>query len=636
MRNQGKFDIDFGIVDGPDTQAAPLPAEAFASVTQLRRAVGAAPAEEGAEGAQGAEGAVSGEGVRMRLELNYRSQQAVLDASMALLAPAYSHRPGAQLRLVSADADADADAGTKTPSADVEIMFPGADTAHDAVATPAASRAVEVVAVADEEAEAEYVVETLLRRQAAAAPGADKASVAVLYRTNAQSMPIERELIRQGVKYQVVQARSFFQRKEVRDALAYLQLLVSDDPLALGRVINVPPRKIGKATLLSLEHTANVSGVSMWQALELAVAPPPSPPSRRRGGGGGGGEALEGGDGEAMQAVDGEGGASTSTLSEAAAAVEGGVKPPGPAARRALASFHELVAGFRAEVEQATVAEEAADAAEAAEAAEAANAAGVEAETAGTAEREDARSTATPERLDLPGSGARQRAEGDVEAAVRRRANGEAREHGNARSSDDGWAEEPEGLAGLFRAMVRQSGYEAMVRGEEGGGTARWRNLGELATMASPYGTSTAEVQAFLDQVSLVSDLDALDSHGSGGGAAQAEAAATVRLMTVHAAKGLEFDDVFVVGVEEGLFPHHYSLESDAEVEEERRLLYVAMTRARRQLALVHAVSRGRWGKVAYNEPSRFLDALPPALAARRQVVDARPRFRGRRGRRRP
>ena len=146
----------------------------------------------------------------------------------------------------------------------------------------------------------------------------------------------------------------------------------------------------------------------------------------------------------------------------------------------------------------------------------------------------------------------------------------------------------------------------------------------------------------------------------------QADAAADVRLMTVHAAKGLEFDEVFVVGVEEGLFPHHYSLESEAEVlslaliltlalastltltltpppprtpdqvEEERRLLYVAMTRARRRLALVHAASRGRWGKVAYNEPSRFLDALPPALAARRQVLDARPRSRGRRGRRRP
>ena len=90
-------------------------------------------------------------------------------------------------------------------------------------------------------------------------------------------MPIERELIRQGVKYQVVQARSFFQRKEVRDALAYLQLLVSDDPLALGRVINVPPRKIGKATLLSLEHTANASGLSMWQARTLTLTLTPKP-----------------------------------------------------------------------------------------------------------------------------------------------------------------------------------------------------------------------------------------------------------------------------------------------------------------------------------------------------------------------
>ena len=218
----------------------------------------------------------------------------------------------------------------------------------------------------------------------------------------------------------------------------------------------------------------------MWQALELAVAPPPSPPSRRRGERSrGGGEALEGGEAEAVQAAvqeaDGEGGASTGTVStltgEAAATGEGGVKPPGPAARRALASFHQLVTGFRAEVEQATAAE----AAEAA-AAEAAAAAAAEAGTAGgegaagarRAEREDARSAAAVERLDLPGSGTRQRAEGgDVAAAVRRRTNGEARERGSARG-DDGWAEEPGGLAGLFRALVRQSGYEAMVRGAEG------------------------------------------------------------------------------------------------------------------------------------------------------------------------
>ena len=98
--------------------------------------------------------------------------------------------------------------------------------------------------------------------------------------------------------------------------------------------------------------------------------------------------------------------------------------------------------------------------------------------------------------------------------------------------------------------------------------------------------------------------------------------------MTVHASKGLEFDAVFVAGVEEGLFPHHYSLESEAEVEEERRLLYVAMTRARRRLVMMHAARRGHWGKIGYCEPSRFLQALPPQMAARRQVLDARSRSR--------
>ena len=136
------------------------------------------------------------------------------------------------------------------------------------------------------------------------------------------------------------------------------------------------------------------------------------------------------------------------------------------------ASFHQLVTAFRAEVEQATVAEatvaEAAEAAAAAAAAGKAGTAGVEAAGgAGRAAAAAARAAA-PERLDLPGSGTRQRAEGgDVAAAVRRRANGEARQRGSARS-DDGWTEEPGGLAGLFRALVRQSGYEAMVRGEDG------------------------------------------------------------------------------------------------------------------------------------------------------------------------
>ena len=111
-----------------------------------------------------------------------------------------------------------------------------------------------------------------------------------------------------------------------------------------------------------------------------------------------------------------------------------------------------------------------------------------------------------------------------------------------------------------------------------------------------------------------MSDLDALDSHGGkakGGAEAAAEAAApAVSLMTVHAAKGLEFDSVYVVGVEEGLFPHHYSLDSEPEVEEERRLLYVAMTRARRRLYLCWAHQRLIWGTQKGADRSRFLDEL--------------------------
>ena len=131
-------------------------------------------------------------------------------------------------------------------------------------------------------------------------------------------------------------------------------------------------------------------------------------------------------------------------------------------------------------------------------------------------------------------------------------------------------------LASLFRLLMRESGYEALVRSEGGGGSkVRWRNLGELATMAAPY--AAHELQAFLDQVALVSDMDASDDHGT-----RREAEDAVKLMTIHASKGLEFDSVYVAGVEEGLLPHYYSIESGGrdEIEEERRLLYVAMTRA--------------------------------------------------------
>jgi len=147
---------------------------------------------------------------------------------------------------------------------------------------------------------------------------------------------------------------------------------------------------------------------------------------------------------------------------------------------------------------------------------------------------------------------------------------------------------------------------------------ARWKNLGELANLARERRVD--ELDEFLDQIALVSDVDALDDQGR----ATHRDRAAVQLSTIHGAKGLEFDAVFVAGVEEGLLPHYYSSGSLEEIEEERRLLYVAMTRAKQRLVVTHAAARGRWGKLNLVEPSRFLDDLPDSVP--RRVLPLPPR----------
>ena len=269
--NQARLDDEFCVLEGPSVPAAPLPPSAFDSGDALRAAVpallpGLDCARPPADDADDAAAAVAA-GVRLRLELNYRSTQPVLDAAMALLRPAYAAAAAAgfasdgqqQLQLVAAEKAA----------ATVE--------AAAAAASARATGAVEVVEVADQEEEAVWVVEKLLaaraRARAAAAEGAPvpKPSSAILFRTNSQALPFERELLRQGVPYELLQARSFFQRKEIRDALSYLRLLVHDDALALERVINVPPRKIGATTWKALEAAAAERGDGVWAALERAA-----------------------------------------------------------------------------------------------------------------------------------------------------------------------------------------------------------------------------------------------------------------------------------------------------------------------------------------------------------------------------
>jgi DNA helicase-2/ATP-dependent DNA helicase PcrA len=159
------------------------------------------------------------------------------------------------------------------------------------------------------------------------------------------------------------------------------------------------------------------------------------------------------------------------------------------------------------------------------------------------------------------------------------------------------------GPATLLERTLAASGYMDMLEAERTfEAQGRIENLQELVGVAREYeerGQEEVSLDAFLQEISLFSDQDSLDAER-----------ADVTLMTLHNAKGLEFPTVFVIGMEEGLFPHQRSLEEDGE-DEERRLCYVGMTRAQERLTLVHAHSRTIFGARGYNLPSRFLAELP-------------------------
>ncbi len=154
--------------------------------------------------------------------------------------------------------------------------------------------------------------------------------------------------------------------------------------------------------------------------------------------------------------------------------------------------------------------------------------------------------------------------------------------------------------ATIIEEALERSGYLAELQNERSvEAEGRLENLSELVGMAREYET----VDDFLEQVSLVSDTDDIDEEES-----------TVTLMTLHAAKGLEFPVVFLVGMEDGVFPHVRALGDPSELEEERRLAYVGITRAMQKLHLTGAWSRMMHGQTQYNPPSRFLDEIPSEL----------------------
>ena len=161
-------------------------------------------------------------------------------------------------------------------------------------------------------------------------------------------------------------------------------------------------------------------------------------------------------------------------------------------------------------------------------------------------------------------------------------------------------------ISELMKMILKNSGYEAMLNeGDKAENETRFENLMEFIGVAMEFENEQADATLadFLDSIALVSDVDKLDD--------ETEA---VTLMTMHSAKGLEFEVVFLVGMEDGLFPSKKSIEEDETVEEERRLCYVGITRAKQKLYITNASKRTMYGCTAYAIPSRFIDEIPENL----------------------
>ncbi|MEW6745291.1 MAG: UvrD-helicase domain-containing protein [Planctomycetota bacterium] len=332
-----------------------------------------------------------------------------------------------------------------------------------------AGERITLLACWDSEREADEVARLMLERRAQGFAWGD---MAVFYRINALSRSFERALSNHNIPYVLVGGVEFYQRKEVRDLLAYLRVILNPrDTLSFLRIVNVPPRGIGKTTLEGLRA----------RAAEAGMAP---------------GALLLSGD-----------------LGEFSAR-----------ARSALESLRDLLRGL--------------------------------AERAG------------------------------------------------------------QSLSGLLETVIERVGYRRYLEGF-GGSEAieRVENVNELGAAVREFERRNpdADLQRFLEETALVQDVDQLH-----------EDASHVTLMTLHAAKGLEFPVVFLVGLEEGLLPHARSAGDPDQLEEERRLCYVGMTRAQRHLTLSFAGLRFRFGELAPSAASRFLSEVPPDLL---ELVDCN--FRG-------
>jgi DNA helicase-2/ATP-dependent DNA helicase PcrA len=389
----------------------------------------------------------------IKLEQNYRSHGHILDAANVLIAN-NSKRLGKNLRT---------------------------DAGH--------GEQVRVYEANSDLSEAQWIIE---ETKNLIADGASRSEIAVLYRSNAQSRVIEHALFSAGIPYHVYGGLRYFQRAEVKHAIAYLQLM--DNPhndSAFLRVVNFPARGIGVRSIETLQAAADQYGISLYAAVPY---------------------------------VTGKAGTS-------------------------LSGFVKLIEGTRFETQQ----------------------------------------MALPElvRIVLEQSGLLTHYQTEKEGADR-----------------------IENLEQMVSAATQ-------FLSEEGYGQGAPAHLGPPAQASAGTAVVNADGVEILDAdaplAAVMSPLSAFLSHASleAGDNQATVGQEAVQMMTVHSAKGLEFNNVFITGLEEGLFPHESSSREHDGVEEERRLMYVAITRARQRLYLSFAQTRMLHGQTRYNMKSRFFDELP-------------------------
>jgi DNA helicase-2/ATP-dependent DNA helicase PcrA len=387
----------------------------------------------------------------VKLEQNYRSTETILHAANAVIA---NNRGGIAKRLWSELGQGDQ---------------------------------IQLRALDDEYAEARFVVGEIQRLLDG---GAARAEIAVLYRTNALSRVLEETLTREDIAYQVIGGTKFFERAEIKDAIAYLSLIANPaDVVSFTRVVNSPRRGIGQTSLSRVLAHSSSLGTPVWEA----AAQPEQVPGL------------------------------------------------GAAAIKALGRFMDTMEELRVLASMPVV--------------------GVHAQAAAEATREG----------NEPEAGADGVPVGD-----------------------------------LLEALLSQTGYiEALEAERTIESQGRIENLEQLVEGARTFDAQATEGQdtlaAYLQEVALVADADSRSDEG------------LVTLMTLHNAKGLEYPIVFIAGCEDGVFPHSRAIE-EGSLEEERRLFYVGITRAMRQLYLTYARRRAVFGAATYGMRSRFLDEIPVDL----------------------